>query len=198
MQIRLTNLQATSPLAVSARFADKRQIQVTIPAGSYKDVSDVASFEELIRDTKIKDLITRGILRVVPVGETSDPPLMGDIVVGSDNTVDPKYVRVQCAAGGASGAADDVTVFTSLPYDAQIADVEFVCTTAFGASTVTLRTLAGGAGTALSSALATAATGRARDAITTGMPTVTRGTAIFLRRSDRSVVGQLLIKLLPL
>lgn len=116
MQIRLTNMIST-PLAVSFRAADKRQVQVIIPVGSYKDVSDQIIPEELLRDATIKDLIRRGVMRVVFSPETADPPMLGDQVVDTAGFVEPKYLRIQCASGGSAGTADDVTVLASVPYD---------------------------------------------------------------------------------
>ena len=99
-------------------------------------------------------------------------------------------VHTQDVAAGGGGSPDDVAV--TLSADNIIVDVQFLCTTAVGASTVTLRDTAGGAGTALSSALDTATTGRKQDDGTLGTPNLS-STAAFLRRVDDGVGGVLVI-----
>lgn len=102
------------------------------------------------------------------------------------------------AAGGAAGAGDDVTLISSLPFKAVITEVTLYVTTAVAASTLTVRTAAAGAGTALTSALSVAAAVPVRTAITTGAPTVASGTALYANRSDRSMVGMIAIELVEI
>lgn len=110
-------------------------------------------------------------------------------------------IAIPCAAGGATGAADDVTVTSALPFKAVLTDVKFYTSTATAMSTVTLRTATAGAGTALTSDISSGSTGAASTAFTGGTfatLTVAKDTALYLRRSDRAVVGTLVVSLVPI
>lgn len=100
---------------------------------------------------------------------------------------------VDCPASGAAGTADDVTVWNAnARFNLRILDVLLYTSTAVAAATCTLRDASGGGGNALSSALAVTSTGVARNNDTATRTISTNGSA-FLRRTDRSHVGQLVI-----
>jgi hypothetical protein len=100
------------------------------------------------------------------------------------------------ASGGLTGTADDVTVRAAdLPQKYRVVRLDVLISTAgAGGSTVTLRDAAAGAGNALSTALSTASQGRVTDALTV---TSTEDTSLYLRRSDRSAVGEAWIWIVP-
>lgn len=95
-------------------------------------------------------------------------------------------------SGGAALTADDVTVMASAPFAFRILEVMVLVSTAVLLSTVQLRTASGGGGAVLSSSLSTTTTGTVRNADTVTR-TVALGGAVFLRRSDRSLVGELIV-----
>jgi hypothetical protein len=102
------------------------------------------------------------------------------------------YARHTFVAGG-GGAADDITLFSAnFPFAARIVSVEMLTSGNVVGSTVQLRTAAGGAGSALSSALASATIGTTynNDSVTR---TIALNGSVFLRRSDSAVAGTILI-----
>lgn len=102
------------------------------------------------------------------------------------------YARHTFVAG-AGGAADDITLFNAnFPFPVRIVSVAMLTSTNVVGSTVQLRTAAGGLGSNLSSALASAAIGTTynNDSVTR---TVAQNGSIFLRRSDSGVAGTILI-----
>lgn len=95
-------------------------------------------------------------------------------------------------AAGTPGTADDVTILVAAPFDFQIVDVLLLVSTEIGGSTVQLRDTAGGAGSVLSSALSSAATGTVRNNDTETRDVAEDG-LVTLRRSDRGVAGQVMV-----
>lgn len=95
---------------------------------------------------------------------------------------------------GAGGSADDVTVtLTGMPA-ATILDSFFVCTAGNDTGrTVTLRTAAAGAGSAVTDAFDCATTGVKRNAGMLTFPAVTAAQVLYLRRSDSAVAGNLVL-----
>lgn len=110
--------------------------------------------------------------------------------VGSLNSAVPFYLTGAFIAG-AGGAPDDVTIVPAggLGFAFKVLAVEAEPTTAVGGSTLTARDTVGGAGAALSSAIASAAATRARSTLN-DRPTVAADKGVFLRRSDSGVAGQ--------
>lgn len=109
-------------------------------------------------------------------------------------------IYINCPSGGASGTADDVTIFNAdCPYAIRIIDAQLRVSTAVGGSSAALRTASGGLGSvvlpdpaAATQTFSTAATGVAEDLALTSA-TVAKDGSLFLRRSDRSVVGELVL-----
>lgn len=110
----------------------------------------------------------------------------------------PFSLYVPCASGGAAGTADDVTVWNAAaPFAMRITDATFRVSTAAVASTVALRTAAAGAGSvvlpdaaAATQTFSSGTVGVFRDAAS-ATATVALNGSLFIRRSDRSVVGEL-------
>jgi hypothetical protein len=93
---------------------------------------------------------------------------------------------------GVAGTADDVTIYNAdAPFAFRIVDVKVLISTAVGGSTVQLRDTSGGGGSALSSALSSAATGTVRNNDTASRLVSANG-SVFLRRSDRGVAGEVI------
>lgn len=99
-------------------------------------------------------------------------------------------------AAGAAGTADDVTIYAvnTLPYKIRIMGVSASIATAIGASTLTIRSAAGGGGT-LAATVSSGSTGfvsatslGAANASVVLTPGALIG--LFVRRSDRGVAGE--------
>ena len=108
----------------------------------------------------------------------------------------PFTIRVPLASGGTSGTADDTQIFAlgKLPFAFRILDmVAMISTNVAGSLEVYSQTAAGG--TALSGPCSTTATGVARmTALTATVQTpMTSADGVFVHRTDRSVVGELII-----
>lgn len=100
--------------------------------------------------------------------------------------------RFTIATSG-SMAADDVTLFNgNAPFAFRITDVTAFISTAQGLSMIQLRDTAGGGGNALSSLLSSSATGTQRNN-DTQTRTVAANGSLFLRRTNGSVVGEIVI-----
>lgn len=103
------------------------------------------------------------------------------------------FIQAMPFTAGGGGAADDVTMYNvNVPFAFILADVWIDVSTAVGGSTITLRTAAGGLGSALTNAMSTAATGTVR-ASQTGLTARIASESIFMRRSDSGVAGTLVI-----
>lgn len=99
---------------------------------------------------------------------------------------------------GITGAADDVVVVESLPYACRIVNVSAVVTTiGAGGDTWTLRDAAAGAGAALSDAISVAVAGVVQWGVTALPAALAAGDDIFVRRTDDTTDGALVITLLP-
>lgn len=183
MLVNVTNASSTLPVYVSS-FA--------LSLDPSETVSAKRTMAQIDSDLNLRALIAAGLVTVTFTAETGDEiagePLGSD-VVGEMLVLHKAYTAL------VTGAADDVTVMAVTPFEMRILDVQQVTTTAVGASTVTLRTAAAGAGTDLSGALASAATGRAAS-VKASTDVVAKGGALFLRRSDRAVAGEIIITVL--
>lgn len=121
-----------------------------------------------------------------------------EIGVVASNRAVPFVVHVTAASGGTAGTADDVTIWNAnAPFALRILDAQFRVSTAVGGSSAALRTASGGGGSvvlpdpaAATQTFSTAAAGVLED-LATATATVAANGSLFLRRSDRSVVGEL-------
>src|SRR5690606_29894894 len=93
------------------------------------------------------------------------------------------FVVYAAFTAGTPGTADDVTIFPgALPVAFRILDVQVITSTPIATSTITLRTATGGGGSALSSAIPSAAAGTQRNN-DTATRTCALGTLCVARRS---------------
>jgi hypothetical protein len=114
---------------------------------------------------------------------------------------------INCPSGGAAGTGDDVVIWdpTGNPSDgvtwpARFLSATFRCTNGVALSTATLRTAVGGGGSVVladvdnpTQTFSTATAGRKNDNASSS-PLIAVNTGLWLRRSDRSVVGDLEIE----
>lgn len=126
--------------------------------------------------------------------------IMPGFASGGGTVSEPFTVYVPCASGGASGTADDVTVWNAAaPFALRIIDASLLVSTAVALSTAALRTASGGGGSVVlpdaSTPTVTFSTGTVgpHDQTAVATATVASGGSLFLRRSDRSVVGELIL-----
>ncbi len=96
-------------------------------------------------------------------------------------------------AAAAAGAPDDVTIFAvnTLPFKIRVFGATALVSTAIGASTLSVRSAAGGGGTEVA-ALDSATTGFKTQTAPLASVVLTPGAAVglFVRRSDRGVAGE--------
>jgi hypothetical protein len=99
---------------------------------------------------------------------------------------------------GVAGTPDDVAIFAAgaVPGKMRILAVEGVVATAIVATTLQVRTLAGGLGTLVGEIAGTPAGHQSSTSTVTATQVVTPGPTIglFLRRSDRGVAGEVIIR----
>lgn len=113
--------------------------------------------------------------------------------LASSLTFGVPFLITQSLTGGVAGTADDVTIYNAnAPFAFRILDCWAILNAAVGGSTIQLRDTAGGGGSALSSALSSAATGTVRNNDTSSRAVAANG-SVFVRRSDRSVAGRIII-----
>lgn len=135
--------------------------------------------------------------QVFAIARRIDPAALVPV---ASNLAVPFNVYVSCPSGGAAGTADDVTVWNATaPFALRILDATLRVSTAVGGSSAALRTASGGGGSvvlpdpgAATQTFSTATTGP-HDDVATATATVASGGSLFLRRSDRSVVGELIL-----
>lgn len=94
---------------------------------------------------------------------------------------------------GDPGVPDDVVVYASAPFGFRILDSWLYVSSLVAASIVTLRNALGGGGAAESDAWSGAGLGVARNMLLTATPLVALGDVLTVRRSDRAVVGEVVI-----
>lgn len=145
-------------------------------------------------DTQLKALVAAGTLTLTFLAEAGDD-LAAQDTPGDGGFSQELVLHRVCPAGGAAGTADDVTIFNAnAPFAFEIVDVQLITTTLVAMSTCTLRTAAAGAGTAVSDALSSGTTGVARNTAKTDTPAIAKGGSLFLRRSDRAAVVELVMR----
>lgn len=156
------------------------------------DVSDIASLGELNRNATIQSLRDAGTISITTTKNQDD-------VTGLDDEADAEgigsmiVVRTALAAGG-GGSPDDVTAVASVPFACRVIDAWAKVSTNVMGSTLTARDATGGMGNALSSAFDSATTGVKRDALDASVA-LSAGDAIYIRRSDDGVAGEVFLVL---
>lgn len=98
---------------------------------------------------------------------------------------------------GTPGSAGDIVIYdgstTKLPFGIRILDFVLVVLTNIAGKTVTLRSAAAGAGSALSDALSGASAGTVREAAKTTTSTVAAGAGLWARTTDIGLAGEIII-----
>jgi hypothetical protein len=108
----------------------------------------------------------------------------------------PFVIHVPVVAG-VGNVADDVLVTDSVPLGCRILRVEAIVTTVGAGDTWRLFDQAAGAGTALSNAMSVAVAGVIPWAVTALPADLAAASDIFLRRTDNTTAGAVIITLLP-
>jgi hypothetical protein len=197
-QITITN--------VSSDAFYLNDIYATIPAG--ESVETQRAISEISAMAGLQAAVTAGVLTLSIEYSASElasglalaaGPSIPAAVEAADLVAAPISIRKAMVSGGASGTADDVTIYAvnNLPYAIRILDAHAVISTAVIGSSLTVRSAAAGAGTqaaVVSSASAGVARASALGASNTSV-LLTPGSSVglFVRRSDRSVVGEVVI-----
>lgn len=209
--LRITNL-TTSPVYMNDLYTTIPESTVALPQLPYVDVerspAEISSMKGLHAAVaagtvsvavtfsaaeQAADSTAGELLASLQVSGAVPAPVAASAVVGQEITL---YKAL--ASGGAAGTADAVTIYAlnALPYKMRILSAEARISTAVGASTLNVYSTASGAGTLAAGPISSAATGVA---LATG-PNATvvltpgAGVGLFVRRSDRSVVGEIVIK----
>ena len=116
---------------------------------------------------------------------------------GAVGVLSPCYVVTAPFTAGVGNAADDVVITTNVPAACRIVDVKVIVTTVGAGDTVTLRDTAGGAGTALSDAVSTTNAGVIPWGVTALPAALAAGSAVYLRRTDNTTAGTVVITTVP-
>lgn len=135
-----------------------------------------------------------GVGTVAPAHVAAAAVLPGASAVGVAGVPVVVYAPI---VAGSTGAADDVVVVESLPYACRIVNVSAVVTTIGAGDTWTLHDAAAGAGAALSDAISVAAAGVIPWGVTALPAALAAGDDIFVRRTNDTTDGALVITLLP-
>lgn len=211
--VRITNL-TTSPVYLNDIYTTINESSVALPLLPYVDVT--RSVSEISSMTGLIDAVAAGTLSATitysadeqaalsvtasqPLASLLAPksvpaPVTSTTIIGQEITI---YKAL--ASGGATGTADDVTIYAvnTLPYKMRILSAQARISTAGAAgSTMNLRTAAAGAGTLLSGPFDTASAGIVNPTGPNATVVATPGASVglFVRRSDRSAVGEIIIK----
>lgn len=186
MLITVTNV-STNPVYISQFY---RQLAASEAITVRRTMADVDG------DDSLKALVRTGVLTLTFTAEAGDELANADTPGDGGFAVEMIYHKL-CPAGGVTGTPDDVTIFNAnAPFAFEIMDVQLVTSTNISMSTCTLRTAAAGGGTAVSDALSSGSTGIARNSAKTDTPAIAKGGSLFLRRSDRAVAGELIIRVM--
>ena len=178
-------------------------LYASIPANG--SVSTTRTASDLSRMASLQAFIAAGTL-AASVTYSADEKGSGLVDVGGTASPatglgDEDIIRFAFIAG-VPGTPDDVVLYAvnTLPYGKmRVVDAYAIVSTAIGATTLQVRTVAGGAG-ALCAEMASAAAGRqGQTATVTATQVVINGPAVglFLRRSDRGVAGEIFVKVRP-
>jgi len=188
MSLTITNTSGGT-LSLDYTFDERRSLRVLLPPDGTRDVGDLATLDELYRNSGFAaDLAAGRVSLTVDADDAPPPDAPLDVLDADTGLLQPVHLWVAVAAG-AGGSPDDVTLVDSLPFAGVVMDCEFIVTTGVGTDTVTYRDTAGGAGTALSSALG-AGTADSRSRTELGAaPALAQGDSIYARRSDDGIAG---------
>jgi hypothetical protein len=116
---------------------------------------------------------------------------------GAVGTAGVPFVVYAPLTAGITGAADDVLVTDSVPLACRIVDIKAVVTTIGAGDTWTLRDAAAGGGNALSNAISTAVAGVIPWGVTAIPADLVAASDLYVRRTDDTTDGVLIITCLP-
>jgi hypothetical protein len=211
--VRITNL-TTSPVYLNDIYTTINGSAAVLPLLPYVDVT--RSVAEISSMTGLIDAVAAGTLSATitysadeqaalsvtasqPLASLLAPkavpaPVAASTIVGQEITI---YKAL--ASGGATGTADDVTIYAvnTLPYKMRILSAQVrISTAGAGSSTMNVRTAAAGGGTLLSGPIASDALGIVNPTGPNATVVASPGASVglFVRRSDRSAVGEIIIK----
>lgn len=104
----------------------------------------------------------------------------------------PHFLRIAMPAGG--GAADDVFIFdASCPFHMRLVDAYMIISTSALLSTIQMRRRAGNSGALIFGQFNTGNTGIVRPDATTGTALFEPNDTLVARRSNSSVVGEIIL-----
>jgi hypothetical protein len=202
--LSITNISA-SAFFLNDVYVDIAAAQTLVVSRSPAEISSMAGLQAAVADGVLTASIayTADELASIPLPSPIAPGSVSALAVApvAAAAIDsaPVIFRKAFASGGAPGTADDVTIYAvnTLPYKVRILNAFASISTAVGGSGLTIRSAAGGAGT-LAATISSAATGvnpvmslGAGDASVVLTPGASVG--LFVRRSDRSVTGEIVI-----
>jgi len=116
---------------------------------------------------------------------------------GAVGTAGVPFVIYALLTAGAGNVADDVLVTDSVPTACRIVDVKAVVTTVDAGDTWTLRDAAAGGGNDLSGAISVAAAGVIPWGVTAIPADLAAASSLYVRRTDNTTDGALIITCLP-
>lgn len=191
-QILVKNLLSV-PLPVSAIFGKYNQFSMILGPGRTVDIAGQVDFGTVNRSSELQNLKAKGYISLTYVPGSSDlAPMPG--VPDSAGRSSSVLQHVHLTAG-VGATADDVVIYTANSPSMKILDSYIIVSAAgAGGSTVTLRTAAGGAGSAVSSVFSGASTGVVRSTLASS-PLLAAGSTLVARRSDNTIAGDIMIVL---
>lgn len=116
---------------------------------------------------------------------------------GAVGTAGVPFVIYAPLTAGITGAADDVLITDSVPLACRIVDIKAIVTTVGVADTWTLRDAAAGGGNALSDAISVAVAGVIPWGVTAIPADLVAASDLYVRRTDDTTDGALIITCLP-
>lgn len=199
--LSITNISA-SAFFLNDVYVDIAAAQTLVVSRSPAEISSMAGLQAAVADGVLTASIayTADELASIPLPSPIAPGSVSALAVApvAAAAIDsaPVIFRKAFASGGASGTADDVTIYAvnTLPYKVRILDAMALISTAGpGGSFLQVRSAAGGGGT-LAASVPSDATGVARLNAPNTSVVLTPGAIVglFIRR-DRSTVGEIVI-----
>jgi len=170
-------------------------VRHTFTPGELLDVTDVCSAEELNRNAQWASLKSAGTfsLLVTPGSDDTGDVTPGKLALAAAGLGVPVTLRVPLVSGGASGTADDVTVFLNdVPFGFRILRSWAVISHAVGASTLEGHSAVSGGGTTMTGLVSSGTAGPQNEGGTslTATQYAAKNSSLYVHRSDRSVVGE--------
>ena len=194
--IVVTNI-SSDPVGIGDLYKTLAPGEAVTTSRATSDLEGMAGLQAALADglvtlavTYTADEIASGLQQAPSAVEAQDMAPVAAAVIAGSLTV----MRIPLVAA-IGGTADDVTGLAvgALPFKFRVVDAIALVSVASGGSTLTVRTRAGAGGTVLATC-ASASTGRnpnAANATAVAIPGATEG--LFVRRSDNTVAGEVLL-----